>query len=82
MLAVATIKLMAVGEEIKKIDKRTQRKLLVQYPNTDWKKVTDLRNLIAHEYFDVEAIDIFDTVKNDVQPLLETIQQMIADLSP
>jgi len=80
MLDVSAIRLMAVGEEIKKINKRTRGQLLVQYRNIDWEKMMDLRNLIAHEYFSVDAVDIFDTVKNDVQPLLTTIQQMIADL--
>ena len=80
MLDVVTIRLMAVGEEIKKINKRTNGQLLVQYPNIDWRKITDLRNIIAHEYFHVDAEEIFDTVQNDVQPLLTTIQQMIADL--
>ena len=80
MMDVATIRLMAVGEEIKKIDKRTKGQLLDQYPNIDWKDITDLRNLIAHEYFRIDAKVIFDTVQNKVQPLLTTIQQMIADL--
>ena len=40
ILDVATIKLMAVGEEIKKIDKRTQRQLFVQYPNIEWREIT------------------------------------------
>jgi len=34
----------------------------------------------AHEYFHIDAEKIFDTVQNDVQPLLTTIQQIIADL--
>ena len=80
MLDVVTIRLMAIGEEIKKINKRTNGQLLVQYPNIDWRKITDLRNIIAHEYFHVDAEEIFDTVQNDVQPLLTTIQQMITDL--
>ena len=80
MLDVATIKLMAVGEEIKKIDKRTNGELLVQYTNINWKDIMDLRNLIAHEYFYIDANIIFDTVQNKVQPLLSTIQQIIADL--
>ena len=37
MLDVTTIRLMAVGEEIKKLDKRTKGQLLVHYPNIDWK---------------------------------------------
>ena len=35
MLDVTTIRLMAVGEEIKKLDKRTKGQLLVHYPNID-----------------------------------------------
>jgi len=80
MLDVATIRLMAVGEEIKKIDKRTKGQLFVQYPNINWKDIMDLRNLIAHEYFRIDAKVIFDTVQNKIQPLLTTIQQVISDL--
>ena len=80
MLDVATIRLMAIGEEIKKIEKRTNGQLLVQYPNIDWKEIMGMRNFIAHEYFRVDAKVIFNTVKNKIQPLLTTIQQMIADL--
>ncbi|MDR2232609.1 MAG: DUF86 domain-containing protein [Tannerella sp.] len=82
MLDVATIRLMAIGEEIRKIDKRTKGQLLVQYPNIDWKKLTGMRNFIAHEYFRVDAEIIFDTIQNDVQPLLTTIQQMIKEILP
>jgi uncharacterized protein with HEPN domain len=80
MLDVATIRLMAVGEEIKKINKRTQGQLLIQYPHIDWKKITEMRNFIAHEYCRVDAVDIFAALQNDLQPLLTTIQQMIDDL--
>ena len=80
MLDVTTIKLMAVGEEVKKIDKRTNVQLLNLYPNIDWKIIINLRNLIAHEYFELDPQEIFNTVQNRVQPLLTTIMQMITDL--
>jgi uncharacterized protein with HEPN domain len=80
MLDVATIRLMAIGEEIKKIDKKTKEQLLIHYPNINWKDIINLRNLIAHEYFNIDANVIFDTVQNKVQPLLKTIKQIIADL--
>jgi len=67
-------------KKLKKIDKRTQGQLLVHYPNIDWKKIIALRNIIAHEYFYIDAEEIFDTVQNVVLPLLTTIQQIIADL--
>ena len=80
MLDVTTIRLMAIGEEVKKIDRRTRGQLLVQYPNIDWLDIVNMRNFIAHEYFRVDARRIFNTVKNKVQPLLTTVQQIIADL--
>ena len=80
MLDVTTIKLMAIGEEIKKIDKRTKGKLLNLYPNIDWEIIINLRNLIAHEYFEIDPQEIFLTVQNRVHPLLRTIEQMIENL--
>jgi uncharacterized protein with HEPN domain len=80
ILGAVTIRVMAIGEEIKKIDKRSKSQLFVQYPNIDWKRFTELRNFIAHEYFHIDAEEIFDAVKNKLPPLLSTIQQMIADL--
>jgi uncharacterized protein with HEPN domain len=80
MLDVAAIRLMAVGEELKKIDKRTNGTLLSKYPGTAWKDVMNMRNIIAHAYFHIDAQEIFDTVQNDVRPLLATIRKMIADM--
>ncbi|MCL2417524.1 MAG: DUF86 domain-containing protein [Bacteroidales bacterium] len=80
MLDVATIRLMACGEEIRKIEKRTNGTLLSQYPDTDWRGVVEMRNFIAHDYHRVEAEIVFDTVQNDVRPLLTTIQKIISDL--
>ena len=80
MLDVAAIRLMAIGEEIKKIDKRTDGKLLPQYPTIEWKDMMGMRDFIAHGYFRIDAAVVFDTLQNNVQPLLTTIQQMIADL--
>ncbi|MDR2907283.1 MAG: DUF86 domain-containing protein [Bacteroidales bacterium] len=81
VLDIAAIRLMAVGEEIKKIDRRSEGKLLAQYPNVEWKDIMGLRDFIAHAYFRIDAVVVFDTLKNNVCPLLLTIQQMIADLS-
>ena len=80
ILDVVTIRLMAVGEEVRKIDKRTKGTLLCNYTNIDWEKIIAMRNFIAHDYFRLDNEIIFDSLKHDVPPLLSTIQQMIADL--
>jgi len=79
-LDIAAMRLLAIGEEIKKIDRRTEGKLLPQYPSIEWKNIMGLRDFIAHAYFCIDAAVVFDTLQNNVQPLLSTIQQMIADL--
>lgn len=80
MLDVAAIRLMAVGEEIKKIDKRSNGELLPLYPEIEWKNIMGFRYVIAHAYFQIDAAVVFDTVQNNIRPLLKTIQQIIVDM--
>jgi uncharacterized protein with HEPN domain len=80
VLDIVTIRLMAVGEEIKKIDKRSHGELLSGYPEIRWKDIMGFRDVIAHAYFHIDATVIFDTLSHNVRPLLTTIQQIIIDL--
>ena len=72
--------LMAIGESLKNIDKITERALLANYPQIDWKKAKGLRDIISHQYFDVNAEAIFDVCKNKIKPLQNTIDQIILDI--
>lgn len=80
MLDIAAIRLMAVGEEIKKIDKRSNGELLPRYPEIEWRNIMGFRDVIAHAYFHIDAAVVFDTIQNNIRPLLETIQRIIADM--
>jgi len=79
-LDIAAIRLMAVGEEIKKIEKRSGGELFSWYPEIEWRNIMGFRDFIAHAYFHIDASVVFDTIQNNIHPLLTTIQQMIADL--
>jgi uncharacterized protein with HEPN domain len=80
LLNAVCMKLLAVGEEIKSLDHRTGGELLIHYPTVPWKQIMGLRDIIAHQYFSLDADIIFSVIKIDLQPLLEIIQQMSADL--
>jgi len=69
-----------IGEEVKRIDKYSEKNLLPNYPSIPWENVMGMRDRIAHGYFEIDIDVIFDALKNDIPPLLEVIQQMIADL--
>jgi uncharacterized protein with HEPN domain len=73
--------LIAVGETIKKLDRITDDSLLPNYPQIDWKKAKGLRDIISHQYFDVNAEAIFDVCKMKIPPLVETINKIMMDLS-
>ena len=53
------MKLIAVGESLKKIDTITDKELLVQYPQVEWRKIKGIRDFISHHYFDLDAEVIF-----------------------
>ena len=72
--------LLAIGESIKGIDKMTQKLLLPNYPEVDWKGAMGIRDIIAHHYFDIDESIVFDVVKNKLPGMLETINKMIEEL--
>jgi uncharacterized protein with HEPN domain len=79
MLDVAVVRLEAIGETVKNIEKNTEGQLLVKYGNIPWRKIMKMRDIIAHHYFDVDEEIIFGIVKNDLKQLLDTIRNMRND---
>lgn len=72
--------LIAIGESLKNIDKITNESLLKKYPEIDWKGAKGLRDIISHQYFDVDAEEIFWVCEQHIPPLSITIKQIISDL--
>ncbi len=72
--------LIAIGESLKKLDKITDASLLPKYSQIDWKKAKGLRDIISHQYFDVNAEAIFDVCKTKIKILSDTITDIIEDL--
>jgi uncharacterized protein with HEPN domain len=74
------MKLIAVGESLKKIDHITNRELLEKYPQIEWKKVKGIRDFISHHYFDLDADMIFGICQYHIAELLEVLRVMRNDL--
>ncbi|MBW8001429.1 MAG: DUF86 domain-containing protein [Planctomycetes bacterium] len=72
--------LIVIGESLKKLDKISQGSLLPKYSQIDWKKAKGLRDIISHQYFDVNAEAIFDVCKTKIKTLFDTISNIIEDL--
>ena len=72
--------LIAAGEELKNIDRKTEGKLLSHYPGVRWRGVMGARDVLAHGYFQVNAEQLFTICKNDIPALIETVKTIIKDV--
>lgn len=68
------MQLIVTGELLKKLDKTTAGELLGKYPQVEWKKVMAMRDIITHHYTGVDANVIYNTCKNKIPELLDTIR--------
>ena len=56
-----------IGEAIKNVPEDVR----VRYPDVEWKRIAGLRDILIHEYFGIDAVIIWDIVRNKL-PFLET----------
>ena len=75
-----SMRLIAIGEGFKNIDKLSNKELLEKYPQIEWKDVKGIRDILSHHYFDIDAQIVYDICKNDIVILLKTIQNIQRDL--
>ncbi len=75
-----SMRLIAIGEGFKNIDKLTNKTLLPNYPNIDWKGVKGIRDILSHHYFQLDAETIFEICDNHLEELLSVTNKMIIDI--
>ncbi|HGZ70766.1 MAG TPA: DUF86 domain-containing protein [Campylobacterales bacterium] len=75
-----SMRLVAIGEGFKNIDKLTDKKLLLNYSKVNWKGVKGVRDILSHHYFDLDAETIYMICNNHLEELLNTTKKMIIDV--
>lgn len=81
VLDACIMRIQVVGETIKSIDDKTKGELLGHYPEIPWKKIVGLRNIISHEYANIDYDIIWIVITKHLPTLLEVINRMKKDLS-
>ena len=79
-LDAISMRLIAVGEGFKNIDKLSDNTLLHKYPRIPWKEVKGIRDILSHHYFQLDAEIIFDICQHDLEQLLDTAKQIVQDI--
>ncbi len=65
-----------IGEAGSKISPDTQS----SFPEVPWRSIRSFRNLLIHEYFKVDAAEIWITIQNDLSPLQEQMKNILSFL--
>ena len=73
--------LIAIGESLKGFDKVTNKQILSKYKSIPWNDIMGVWDIIAHHYFDIDAEEIFNIIKYDLEPLLYAIRELIIKIS-
>jgi len=69
----------AIGESFKQIDDLTNKTFLSRYPEIDRRKLIGFRNIIAHNYFDIDEDVLYENCQTHLPSLLATVNHMIEE---
>ena len=73
--------LIANGENIKKVDKITEGKLLAVHPEIQWPGVKGVRDVLAHDYFSIDNEEIYNICMKDLPLLKKVVTKMRDELA-
>jgi uncharacterized protein with HEPN domain len=76
-LASICMFLMVVGEQVKKIDKLTNGIFWSKHPEINWRRIMAFRNIVAHDYVNIDREIVFNICSNEIEPLLQAVKQII-----
>ncbi len=62
-----------IGEMIDKIDQAFKN----DQSQIEWVKIKNFRNIIAHNYFGIDADEIWDIIENKIKPLKKDILELV-----
>ena len=68
--------LISISENIKRIEKIAGTDFLNQYPDILWLSIKGIRNILAHDYFNIDAEEIYKICSSDLEPLKQVLARM------
>ena len=74
MLAISLVRLLEIVGEAANCVSADFRE---QHPHIPWKKMIELRNRLIHGYFDINLDIVWDTVLEDLPPLVADLEKIV-----
>jgi len=76
MLVLALVKsIEIVGEAASKVSPETR----LAVPGLPWSSIVGMRNRLIHAYFDIDLDRVWDTITDDLPPLITELERSLRD---
>ncbi|WP_217650537.1 HepT-like ribonuclease domain-containing protein [Spirulina major] len=79
LLDAISMMLIAIGENLKWLDRETNGKIFAPYPQVNWRGAKGVRDVLAHRYFDIDAEEIFTLCQKQLPEIINAIQSILND---
>jgi uncharacterized protein with HEPN domain len=74
MLTLSIVKSVEIiGEAASKVTKETRE----NYPEIPWSNIVTMRNRLIHVYFDIDLDRVWDTITDDLPPLVVALEKIV-----
>lgn len=70
------MRLQVIGEHVGKLLK-VEDNPLGNYPEIPWQAIYGMRNMISHEYANIDEVIVYDTIKNGLPSLLKVVNELL-----
>ena len=81
-LDAISMRLQAIGETIKNIQKHEPALLTSVAPKEYWSDIAKMRDIISHHYINIDAEVVYDVCKNELDKLEAYIKQLFDAATP
>jgi uncharacterized protein with HEPN domain len=65
-----------IGEAARRISEKTH----AAFPDLPWSDMVGMRNIMIHEYDDIDLVIVWETVNNDLPPLIDALEKILQSL--
>ena len=76
LLDVICMQFLAAGEALKRLEKLEPGLLTTNYPDIDWRGAMGFRDVIAHQYFDLDAEQVLLICQDALPGVLSAIRSL------
>lgn len=77
MLALALVKCIEITGEAAT---RVSEQMRADHPTVPWADIVAMRHRLIHGYFDIDMDRVWDTVTNDLPPLITELEKIVASV--